>query len=327
MKLHDNSRFQGGLVVPGPTTNLLKSHRLIGVTCGEVGFPDFEENGTARVLEEAGQQGAADAHAAKSGSYRNVQNLTLVLGDQPGDQKADDLVIADGNAEIVEEVIGHGPFRGAGAGLLDGGNLVEVGWFAAADTCHIGLIMPVLLPLFFLFAQPFWEAKPPEKWTEPEIQMLRSDSPWAQKIGPEPGTLVYLATAQPIEEAEAELRVRSKSPGREPDADYQTYLSENREKSFVLAIPYDKIRGLEKVAESKKMESESVMVIGKKQHHILGYFPPTPWDPVLRLVFAREVQVGDKKVVFRLYLPGVEFPEREAEFQVKELIYHGKLAM
>jgi len=48
---------------------------------------------------------------------------------------------------------------------------------------------------------------------------------------------------------------------------------------------------------------------------------------VLRLVFSREVQPGDKKIVFRLYLPGVPFPEREAEFPVKELQYHGKLTM
>jgi len=39
------------------------------------------------------------------------------------------------------------------------------------------------------------------------------------------------------------------------------------------------------------------------------------------------VQPTDKKVVIRLYVPGVDFPEREVEFQVKELLYHGKLEM
>jgi hypothetical protein len=75
------------------------------------------------------------------------------------------------------------------------------------------------------------------------------------------------------------------------------------------------------------MESESVMLIGRKTYKMVGHFPPTPSDPVLRLVFPREVQPTDKKVIFRLYIPGVDFPEREAEFLVKELIYHGKLEM
>jgi hypothetical protein len=39
------------------------------------------------------------------------------------------------------------------------------------------------------------------------------------------------------------------------------------------------------------------------------------------------VEPTDKNVVFRLYLPGVTFPDREVEFRVKDLMYHGKLAM
>ena len=84
---------------------------------------------------------------------------------------------------------------------------------------------------------------------------------------------------------------------------------------------------LEKAEELRKMEAESVMLVGRKTYKIIGHFPPTPSDPVLRLVFSREVQPADKKVVFRLYVPGVDFPEREVEFQVKELLYHGKLEM
>src|SRR6185436_9714924 len=130
---------------------------------------------------------------------------------------------------------------GLRTGCLDGGHLLQIGWLAAADSCHIGLIMVALLPLFFLFAQPFWEAKPPEKWTTEEIEAIRTDSPWAQKMGPDPAILVYLASAQPIEEAEAERRVRANTPAGQPDPDYLAYLSENRAKSFVLAIPYDRI--------------------------------------------------------------------------------------
>jgi len=180
--------------------------------------------------------------------------------------------------------------------------------------------------LFFFLAQPFWEAKPPEQWTTQEIEELRSDSPWAQKMGPDPQLRIYLATAAPIEEAEAEARVRTKKTLDEPDPDYLDYLRENRDTSLVVAIPYAS-RGAFSKIEERRMEDESLMVIGHKTYKMLGHFPPTDADPVLRLVFPREVEATDKTVVFRLYLPGVEWPDREAEFRIKELMYHGKLAM
>ena len=49
--------------------------------------------------------------------------------------------------------------------------------------------------------------------------------------------VVYLATAAPIEMAEAELRLRMKkntSRMPEPDPDYTDYLRENRQNQFVL---------------------------------------------------------------------------------------------
>jgi hypothetical protein len=60
---------------------------------------------------------------------------------------------------------------------------------------------------------------------------------------------------------------------------------------------------------------------------IVGHFPPADTDPVLRLVFPRVVKSTDKSVTFQLYLPGIPFPEREVEFRVKDLMYHGKLEM
>ena len=74
-------------------------------------------------------------------------------------------------------------------------------------------------------------------------------------------------------------------------------------------------------------ELETQMTVGGKTYKIEGTFPPTPSDPVLRLVFPRSVKPTDKWLAFRLYLPGQPFPEREAEFHVKDLIYRGKLAM
>ena len=190
--------------------------------------------------------------------------------------------------------------------------------------------MHALLPLFFFLAQPFWEARPPESWTDAEIQNIRTDSPWAQRTGEVPVVVVYLATAAPIEKAETELRLRLKKnphPMPEPDPDYVEYLNSHRSENFVLAITYPNLAGLGDARESKRMEEESVMLIGKKSYPIVGHFPPTPSDPVLRLIFPRAVKPADKGVGFRLYLGGLKFPEREVEFRVKDLNYQGKLEM
>jgi hypothetical protein len=212
---------------------------------------------------------------------------------------------------------------------LDGGDGVQIVRSAAPNCCHI-VIMHALLPLFFFLAQPFWEAKPPEAWTDAEIQTVRTESPWAQRTTEAPVVVVYLATAAPIEHAEAELRLRLKKnphPMPEPDADYIEYLSGHREENFVLAVTYPTLAGLGDARESKRMEEESVMLIGKKSYGIIGHFPPTPSDPVLRLIFPRAMKPTDKTVLFRLYLGGLKFPEREIEFRVKDLTYQGKLEM
>src|SRR5580704_13457056 len=187
--------------------------------------------------------------------------------------------------------------------------------------------MHALLPLLFFLAQPFWEAKPPEKWTALEIDTLLGNSPWSQTTGPSPDVLVYFATAQPIEDAESELRLRKKDPLPEPDPDYASYISENHDKAIVVAIPYRTVAGLGKAEELRSLEEESVMIVGRKTYKIIGYFPPMRSDPVLRLVFPREVQATDKTVIFRLYLAGISFPEREVQFKVKDLVYHGRLAL
>jgi hypothetical protein len=189
----------------------------------------------------------------------------------------------------------------------------------------------LLAPLLFFLAQPYWEAKAPEKWTDAEIAAMRNASPWAQQTGTPPQMVtVYLATAAPIEQAETELRLRLKKnprPLAEPDPDYLDYLREHRDDTFVLAVTYPTLAGLGHSDESKQMEEESVMVIGRKEYKIVGHFPPTPSDPVLRLIFPRIVKASDKTVFFRLYLAGLKFPEREVEFRVKDLMYQGKLEM
>ena len=187
--------------------------------------------------------------------------------------------------------------------------------------------MRLLLAALFFLAAPFWETKSPERWTDREIDTLRHDSPWAQTVGPDPKILVYLATAGPIEDAEAEARLRPRNPLGEPDPDYLDYLRENRDKHFVLAIPEVTLAGLSKPGEEKTMEEQTLMVIGRRTYKMVGHFPPTPGDPVLRLVFPRETLPTDKSVIFYLYLPGLGYSNRETEFRIKDLMYHGKLAM
>ncbi len=180
----------------------------------------------------------------------------------------------------------------------------------------------------FWLAQPFWETKPPEQWTDREIDYIRGASPWTQTIGPSPEVMVWFATAEPIEAAEAEARLRKRNPLQQPDADYLDFLRENREKIFVLAVAYPSLDGLGKEANAwKTVDKETLMTVGGKTFKIEGTFPPTPSDPVLRLIFPRSVKPTDKSVVFQLYLPGLPFPEREAEFHVKDLSYRGKLEM
>jgi hypothetical protein len=186
-------------------------------------------------------------------------------------------------------------------------------------------MMTLVAALFFFLAQPFWDSKPPERWSDLEVEEILHNSPWARTIGPEPAVEVFLASAKPVEDAETEARLHHKKPLAELDPDYASYISENRDRMFVLAIRYSMLPAAAKASEERNMEEQSEMLIGKKKYRIAGHFPPIPSDPVLRLVFPRVFRPGDKRVVFRLYVPYVNFPEREIEFYEKDLLYHGKL--
>ncbi len=184
-----------------------------------------------------------------------------------------------------------------------------------------------LMALLFFLSQPFWEAKPPERWSDQEIDTMRFASPWTQSTGGDPAIMVYLATAAPIEEAEAELRLRTRHTLPEPDPDYADFLRLNRDGVLVLAIPWSQPARFGTDAERKRMVEGCVMIASRRTSQLVGHFPPTRSDPVLRLVFPREVKPTDKSVLFRLYLPGISFPEREVEFRTRDLMYHGKLEM
>jgi hypothetical protein len=282
-----------------------------------------------KAFEGTVEQRAGNPFPPEIQRHREVENLPFVGRQGARHEESHDAIPLYCDPKILFQVVGDPPTGRTGTGRLDGGDAFQIFRSAMPDYCHI-VIMHALLPLFFFLAQPFWETKPPEAWTDAQIQSIRTESPWAQRSNAGPEAVVYLATAAPIEHAEAELRLRLKKnphPMPEPDPDYVEYLSGHRDENFVLAIAYPTLAGLGDARESQRMEEESVMLIGKKSYGIVGHFPPTPSDPVLRLIFPRVVTPGDKTVVFRLYLGGLKFPEREIEFRVKDLTYQGKLEM
>jgi len=149
------------------------------------------------------------------------------------------------------------------------------------------------------------------------------DSPWAQMADPAPPVQVYLATAYPLQEAEAELARRR---GKPLNDEYLDYLKENGGKTLIVAIAYKNVTALSDGEEARRMEDESIMKVGRQEYKMEGHFPPVPSDPFLRLVYPRAVTERDKTVTFELYLPGYG-PYHEAQFRVRDMIYKGRLEM
>jgi hypothetical protein len=183
--------------------------------------------------------------------------------------------------------------------------------------------MHLICILLAWLAAPFWETTAPKDWTDEQVALVLNDSPWAQAAGPKPEVQIYLATAEPVREAEAQLALRRNTALSD---DYLDYMREEGSKNLVLTIPYPNLKALEDVAESRRMQDESIMKVGRKKYQIIGHLPPTRSDPFLRLVYPRVVTAADKTIVFELYLPG-NGPYHEAEFRVRDMLYKGKLVM
>jgi hypothetical protein len=183
--------------------------------------------------------------------------------------------------------------------------------------------MHLLCAFLAFLAAPFWESKPPAAWTEVQLDQLLHDSPWAEMAEPAPAVQVYLATAQPVRLAEAELARRRGKPLNE---DYTDYLAHEGANKLIVAISYKNLTALADAEEAQHMEEESIMRTGRQKYKIEGHFPPEPSDPFLRLVYPRAVTPHDKAVIFELYLPGYG-PYHEAEFRVRDLMFKGKLEM
>jgi len=192
----------------------------------------------------------------------------------------------------------------------------------------------VLLWALLAAPPPFWESKAPHDWTDLEITGLLNDSPWArtalsQGIASQPGIQTYLASALPVQEAEAELKrrrqIRNRPAGPIETDEYLEFLKQHQDESIVLTVLFPDPLRLANAKEAMRMEEESFMKIGRKKYKMTGHFPPTPDDPYLRLVFPRQLGPKDKTVEFDLYLPGTPDPYRIAEYVIKELMYKGKL--
>ena len=179
---------------------------------------------------------------------------------------------------------------------------------------------------------PFWETKPPAEWTDNELNELMTQSPWVQKAvsAKSSGVLVYLATARPMRDAEAELARRAKEnedqPGAEEDQDneYAEFLQQNEGNVIVLAVSVANSKVLDDPTEAKLIEEQCVLRVGGNKYKMVGHFPPTASDPWLRLVFPRAVSETDRSFTFDLYVPTVSEPLRFAQFKMAELKYKGK---
>ena len=189
------------------------------------------------------------------------------------------------------------------------------------------------LALLFWLAAPFWETSAPADWSNMQLKALLTDSPWAQFVGAPgsssaPSIQVLVATAGPIEQGEIEWDRRFTKKKAGPDLmreEYRAWLQENRGNHIVLAISAGKNAQLSDESEMRRMEEQSVMVVGHKKYKMTGHFPPSAGDPYLRIAFPREVTADDKMVNFELYVPGVGIPFRAFEFKVKEMMVKGKL--
>ena len=187
--------------------------------------------------------------------------------------------------------------------------------------------MRILLIAALLQAAPFWETKAAKDWTGPEIEMLMSGSPWGALASPTNMVPVFLASARPLREAEAELFLRLERKGevKVVEDDYHTYITQNPGKDIVVAARVALNAHFADAREIKTMEKECFIRVGKQKMRSIGYFPPTPSDPYLRILFPRISLAGVKVLSIGLYLPGVHKPFQDVEFPVKDLIDHGKL--
>jgi hypothetical protein len=180
-----------------------------------------------------------------------------------------------------------------------------------------------LLPLLFLLAEPFW-LQPAKQWSDAELDGIFKASPWTQTDG----ITVFFATAKPLRDAEYELRRRRGDASDEfgHDSDFDEFLKTRGAQSIVIAIRQADQTGLLVPEEMKRLERECRIRSGKKILKLEGLFPPTPGDPLLRLVFPRDLDPKAGKIRLELYIPALDGKAwRTFEFSLKTMQVNGKL--
>ena len=180
-----------------------------------------------------------------------------------------------------------------------------------------------MLLLSLLLAGNFWNDKPPEQWTVAEVRTLLTNSPWGQSGNSANEVEVHLATALPMKEAEKRERAFARRTGA-MSLTFDEYTAMAEEGRYiVLAVKIEDPLALSDNDHVKRLERDSEMRVANRRFKIVTYFPPTPGDPYMRLVFSRVPLAG--ALVFRIYVPGAISPYRNAEFNEKDLFYKGKV--
>ena len=181
-----------------------------------------------------------------------------------------------------------------------------------------------LWPLLFLAH--FWDVKAPVEWSVEEVRKLLVESPWAtvstaSLSRPVP---MHVASAQPMIEAELRERQSARVTGSlGPNFDdYGELLKSGKYIALAVFMPND--QPISDLQESRSLERDSALHIGKRTYREYTYFPPSASDPYLRYLFPRDVRPGDKTLAFDVYVPGVSSPQRHALFALKDMIDQGK---
>ena len=187
--------------------------------------------------------------------------------------------------------------------------------------------LALLAPALLVAGEAFWNVKPPAEWSIEEVTAILRQSPWATvstaTMGP--AIRMHLASAAPMREAEARER-RLRAPV-EPGASFEEYREMiDTGRYIALAVLLRDALPVSDGIDARSLERDSILHVGRRSYKLVTYFPPTAGDPYLRYVFPREVRAGDKSLLFDIYVPGVAYPQRHTEFDLRGMEYRGRQA-
>lgn len=109
MKLHDNSRIRGFLIVLRPPANLFKTKGFIKIDSSMVGSSYLQENCASKARHKRRNECAPDPLPPELRRYGNVQYLAFPRPGRPGNEKACNPIVAYGHTKIVRKIVAHAP--------------------------------------------------------------------------------------------------------------------------------------------------------------------------------------------------------------------------